>query len=51
MTGLLPLVGESFGVQTDLSLLELGDASRPLLRRLAQRLHLAPTTIPLTSHR
>jgi putative nucleotidyltransferase with HDIG domain len=37
MTGLLPLVEKTFGVQTDLSLLELGDASHPLLRRLAQR--------------
>ena len=37
MTGLLPLVEKVFGVQTDLSLLELGDASHPLLRRLAQR--------------
>ena len=37
MTGMLPLVEKAFGVQTDLSLLELGDASHPLLRRLAQR--------------
>jgi putative nucleotidyltransferase with HDIG domain len=37
MTPLLPLVEKLFGVQTDLSLLELGDASHPLLRRLAQR--------------
>lgn len=37
MTGLLPLVEKLFGVQTDLSLLELGDASHPLLRQLAQR--------------
>lgn len=37
MTGILPLVEKIFGVQTDLSLLELGDASHPLLRRLAQR--------------
>jgi len=37
MTGLLPFVEKVFGVQTDLSLLELGDASHPLLRRLAQR--------------
>ena len=37
MTGLLPVVERLFGVQTDLSLLELGDASHPLLRRLAQR--------------
>ena len=37
ITGLLPLVEKGFAVQTDLSLLELGDASHPLLRRLAQR--------------
>ncbi len=37
MTGLLPLVEKFFGVQTDLSLLELGDASHPLLRQLAHR--------------
>jgi cyclic-di-AMP phosphodiesterase PgpH len=37
MSGLLPFVEKSFGVQTDLSLLELGDASHPLLRQLAQR--------------
>ncbi|MEM9366551.1 MAG: HDIG domain-containing metalloprotein [Planctomycetota bacterium] len=37
MTGLLPLVERGFKVQTDLSLLELADASHPLLRRLAQR--------------
>lgn len=37
MTPLLPFVEKGFGVQTDLSLLELGDASHPLLRRLAQR--------------
>ena len=37
MTGMLPLVERAFGVQTDLSLLELGDASHPLLRRLAQK--------------
>jgi putative nucleotidyltransferase with HDIG domain len=37
MTGLLPVVEKAFGVQTDLSLLELGDASHPLLRQLAQR--------------
>ena len=37
MNGLLRLVEKAFGVQTDLSLLELGDASHPLLRRLAQR--------------
>ena len=37
MTPLLPFIEKTFGVQTDLSLLELGDASHPLLRRLAQR--------------
>ncbi len=37
LTPFLPLVEKGFGVQTDLSLLELGDASDPLLRRLAQR--------------
>ncbi len=37
MYGLLPLVERGFQIQTDLSLMELGDASHPLLRRLAQR--------------
>lgn len=37
MTQLLPFVEKIFGVQTDLSLLELGDASHALLRQLAQR--------------
>lgn len=37
MTALLPFVERLFGVQTDLSLLELGDASHELLRQLAQR--------------
>ncbi len=37
MTAMLPLVEKGFSVQTDLSLLELGDSSHPLLRRLAQR--------------
>ncbi len=37
MAGLLPFVEKGFHVQTDLSLLELGDASHPLLRQLAQR--------------
>lgn len=36
-TGLLPVIERVFGVQTDLSLLELGDAGHPLLRQLAQR--------------
>jgi cyclic-di-AMP phosphodiesterase PgpH len=34
---LLPGIEKIFGVQTDLSLLELGDASQSLLRQLAQR--------------
>ncbi|MEL6105890.1 MAG: HDIG domain-containing metalloprotein [Planctomycetota bacterium] len=37
LTPLLPVVEKTFGVQTDLSLLGLSDASHPLLRRLAQR--------------
>jgi putative nucleotidyltransferase with HDIG domain len=37
MAGLLPIVEKAFGVQTDLSLLELSDMSHPLLRQLAQR--------------
>ncbi len=37
MAGLLPFVERLFGVQTDLSLLELSDMSHPLLRQLAQR--------------
>ncbi|TWU04611.1 HD family phosphohydrolase [Stieleria varia] len=37
LTPALPIVEKVFGVQTDLSLMELGDASHPLLRRLAQR--------------
>ncbi len=37
VAGALPFVEKIFGVQTDLSLLELGDASHPLLRKLAQR--------------
>lgn len=37
VAGLLPFLERIFGVQTDLSLLELGDASHPLLRQLAQR--------------
>jgi len=36
-SGFLPLIEKIFSVQTDLSLLELGDASHPLLRQLAQR--------------
>lgn len=37
LTGFLPVVEKIFKIQTDLSLLELGNASHPLLRRLAQR--------------
>jgi len=41
MTGLLPFVERAFGVLTDLSLLELGDVSHPLLQELIRR---APST-------
>lgn len=37
MYSMLPFAERIFRVQTDLSLLELGDASHPLLRQLAQR--------------
>ncbi len=37
MTGLLPFIEQLFGVQTDISLLELGDAAHPLLQELARR--------------
>jgi hypothetical protein len=37
MTGLLPFVEQWFGVQTDLKLLELGDAAHPLLQELVRR--------------
>ncbi|MBM3997988.1 MAG: HDIG domain-containing protein [Planctomycetes bacterium] len=37
MTGLLPFVEKIFDVQTDLSLLELGDPAHPLLQELARR--------------
>lgn len=37
MTGLLPFAEKAFDVQTDLSLLELGDARHKLLQQLAQR--------------
>ncbi|MCH5372527.1 MAG: hypothetical protein JJ992_01005, partial [Planctomycetes bacterium] len=37
MTGLLPFLERLFDVQTDIRLLELGDAAHPLLRQLAQR--------------
>ncbi len=39
--GLLPFIEKLFGVLTDMSLLELGDVSRPLLQQLVQR---APST-------
>jgi putative nucleotidyltransferase with HDIG domain len=37
MTCLLPLVERLFGVQTDLSLIELGDPAHPLLQELIRR--------------
>ena len=37
MTGLLPFVERWFGVLTDLSLLEVGDAAHPLLQELVRR--------------
>ncbi len=37
MTGLLPFIEKLFDVQTDMSLLELGDARHPLLQQLVQR--------------
>jgi putative nucleotidyltransferase with HDIG domain len=41
MTGLLPFIEHLFGILTDLSLLELGDVSHPLLQELVRR---APST-------
>ena len=41
MTGLLPFIEKIFGVLTDLSLLELGDITHPLLQELVRR---APST-------
>ncbi|MFZ5831009.1 MAG: HD family phosphohydrolase [Planctomycetota bacterium] len=41
MTGLLPFIEQAFGVLTDLSLLELGDVTHPLLQELVRR---APST-------
>ena len=41
MTGLLPFIERLFGVLTDLSLLELGDITHPLLQELVRR---APST-------
>ncbi|MEI8070146.1 MAG: HDIG domain-containing metalloprotein [Planctomycetota bacterium] len=37
MTGLLPFIERSFGVLTDLSLLEVGDIAHPLLQELVRR--------------
>ncbi len=37
MTGLLPFIEQLFGVQTELSLLELGDVAHPLLQELVRR--------------
>src|SRR3972149_5163205 len=37
MTCLLPIVERLFGVQTDLSLIELGDPAHPLLQELVRR--------------
>ena len=37
LTGLLPFIEKLFGVQTDLSLLELGDIAHPLLQELVRR--------------
>ena len=42
MTGLLPFIEQGFGVLTDLSLLELGDVTHPLLQELVRRAR-APT--------
>jgi cyclic-di-AMP phosphodiesterase PgpH len=41
MTGLLPFIEHLFGILTDLSLLELGDVSHPLLQEMVRR---APST-------
>jgi len=37
LTGLLPLIERAFGIVTDMSLLELGDVSHPLLQELIRR--------------
>jgi len=37
MTGILPFVEKTYGVLTDISLLEMGDAAHPVLQELAQR--------------
>ena len=41
MTGILPFVEKQFGILTDMSLLELGDVSHPLIRELIK---VAPAT-------
>ena len=37
MTGLLPFIEQIFGIITDISLLQLGDAAHPLLQELVRR--------------
>jgi hypothetical protein len=37
MTGLLPFIEKTFGVLTDISLLEIGDIAHPLLQELVRR--------------
>ena len=37
MTAMLPFLEQWFGIQTDISLLELSDANHPLLKQLVQR--------------
>lgn len=37
LTGMLPFIESLFGVQTDISLIELGNQSHPLLQELVQR--------------
>jgi putative nucleotidyltransferase with HDIG domain len=37
MTGLLPFIEKMFDIQTDISLLELGDVAHPLLQELVRR--------------
>jgi membrane-associated HD superfamily phosphohydrolase len=44
MTGLLPFIEKLFDVQTDISLLELGDAAHPLLQELVRRAQEHTTT-------
>ena len=44
MTGLLPFIEKLFDVQTDLSLLELGDVAHPLLQELVRRAPALTTT-------